>query len=404
MHTAPGFAPYHNLSSFTAINQVLDDQWFTPLPDDWQVFISDVRGSTQAIAEGRYRDVNTMGAASIASVANALGSSDFPFVFGGDGASLVVPPEHAAATGEALAGVARLAAQEFQLDLRVGSVALRTLREAGMDVQVARQELSHGRCIAAFRGGGLSFAEDLIKSDPAYAFASSQQHHGDLGGLSCRWNEIPSTQGCILSLLVLSRPRGDTEAYRSLFRLLDELLGGDLTTANPVKPEVMTYRSLRSMIDNERRYQHRAPWRWLARKMEIYAAAGIFSLGLHPFFFSPRRYAAAMRTHADYCKYDDMLRMVIDCSPQHAERIRAHLQSGYENNTLYFGLHHTDSSIMTCYVEGMGNGKHLHFIDGSNGGYAEAAREMKAQFALSQSRAKRPAMTDSVQRHVIDHA
>jgi hypothetical protein len=31
---------------------------------------------------------------------------------------------------------------------------------------------------------------------------------------------------------------------------------------------------------------------------------------------------------------------------------------------------------MTCYIENRNN-KHIHFLDGSNGGYTEAAKELK---------------------------
>ena len=55
--------------------------------------LSDIVRSTAAIAAGRYKAVNTAAAAVIAAVANALGDEDFPFVFGGDGASIALPPE-----------------------------------------------------------------------------------------------------------------------------------------------------------------------------------------------------------------------------------------------------------------------------------------------------------------------
>jgi hypothetical protein len=47
---------------------------------------------TKAIAEGRYKAVNMAGAAVIAAVTNALEGREFPFVFGGDGASFAVGP------------------------------------------------------------------------------------------------------------------------------------------------------------------------------------------------------------------------------------------------------------------------------------------------------------------------
>jgi Protein of unknown function (DUF3095) len=44
---------------------------YRPLPDDWVVGFSDVVGSTQAVAHGRYKAVNMVGAGVIAAVANA---------------------------------------------------------------------------------------------------------------------------------------------------------------------------------------------------------------------------------------------------------------------------------------------------------------------------------------------
>ena len=53
--------------------------------------MADVVQSTKAIAENRYKAVNMAGAAVIVAVTNALGDREFPFVFGGDGASFAVP-------------------------------------------------------------------------------------------------------------------------------------------------------------------------------------------------------------------------------------------------------------------------------------------------------------------------
>ncbi len=66
----------------------------------------DVVQSTKAIAENRYKAVNMAGAAVIVAVTNALDDRDFPFVFGGDGASFAVPAEAAAPARQALAETA----------------------------------------------------------------------------------------------------------------------------------------------------------------------------------------------------------------------------------------------------------------------------------------------------------
>ena len=84
---------------------VADASGYEPVPDNWLVGTSDVVNSTGAIASGRYKAVNMVGASVIAAVRNALDSVDIPFVFGGDGAAFVIPASMQAKTAEALAAV-----------------------------------------------------------------------------------------------------------------------------------------------------------------------------------------------------------------------------------------------------------------------------------------------------------
>ena len=83
--------------SFATSPQVMDPALFRPLPGDWVVGVADVVQSTKAIAENRYKAVNMAGAAVIVAVTNAMAGRDFPFVFGGDGASFAVPADAAGA-------------------------------------------------------------------------------------------------------------------------------------------------------------------------------------------------------------------------------------------------------------------------------------------------------------------
>jgi hypothetical protein len=43
-----------------------------------------------------------------------------------------------------------------------------------------------------------------------------------------------------------------------------------------------------------------------------------------------------------------------------------------------YGMNITHSSIMSCYVEDRRD-KHIHFIDGTNGGYTKAALMYKSK-------------------------
>src|SRR5215211_3339116 len=97
---------YSSLPIFRDFTQVMEPALFRPLPDDWVVGTADIVQSTKAIAENRYKAVNMAGAAVIVAVTNALNDREFPFVFGGDGASFAVAAADAETAREALAATA----------------------------------------------------------------------------------------------------------------------------------------------------------------------------------------------------------------------------------------------------------------------------------------------------------
>ena len=83
---------YSGIPVFHGFGSLMDPSLYSPVPDDWTIGIADIVESTKAIAEHRYKAVNMAGAAVIAAVTNALEGREFPFVFGGDGASFAVAP------------------------------------------------------------------------------------------------------------------------------------------------------------------------------------------------------------------------------------------------------------------------------------------------------------------------
>src|SRR5579872_3450299 len=93
--TTPGGSEqfYGGIPVFRGFTRLMDPALYAPLPDDWSIGVADIVESTKAIAQARYKAVNMAGASVIAAVTNALEGREFPFVFGGDGASFAVAPE-----------------------------------------------------------------------------------------------------------------------------------------------------------------------------------------------------------------------------------------------------------------------------------------------------------------------
>src|ERR1700709_2168031 len=117
--TTPASDPFYSgIRVFRGFGRLMDPSLYSPLPDDWSIGIADIVESTRAIAEKRYKAVNMAGAAIIAAVTNALEGREFPFVFGGDGASFAVSPGDLASAREALAATATWVQHDLDLSMR----------------------------------------------------------------------------------------------------------------------------------------------------------------------------------------------------------------------------------------------------------------------------------------------
>lgn len=372
---------YQKLTAFGDFSKITCDDHYAVVPQDWRIIVTDIEGSTRAIEEGRYRDVNTLGAAAIIAVNNQLGDGSFPFVFGGDGATMIIPPESVEAVRPPLAALRALARDRFQLSLRVGIVPVSELQEAS--VEVAKLAIAGKRTLAAFRGGGLAMAEDMVKQgDGRYDLpqpADDSASDADLSGLSCRWLPIPPSRDYAMSLMVKSRT--GASAYQNVLSAISELYDGELEQANPIHTQSARYRTIRQCLADEQRYHSRL-WspKFACRAFGIIVSVMIFKHGL-PGFFNARKYALSLGRHSDYRKFDDMLRMVIDCSETQAGKIRSLLESMHDQGEIDFGIHLASESLMTCFFQGPDEGQHVHFIDGGDGGYVMAAKQMKKQMS-----------------------
>src|SRR5277367_890673 len=205
---------YGGIPVFRGFASLMDPALYSPLPNDWSIGVADIVESTKAIAEARYKTVNMAGAAVIASVTNALEGREFPFVFGGDGASFAVSPDDLEATRAALAATATWVREDLDLVMRVALVPVTAVRAQGLDVRVARFGPSANLSYAMFSGGGLGWADAAMKRGEFAVDAAPPGTQPDLSGLSCRFEEMPATRGLILSVLVLPAQGADPAAFR----------------------------------------------------------------------------------------------------------------------------------------------------------------------------------------------
>jgi hypothetical protein len=373
---------YANLPVFSDFTQVTDESRFQPLPDDWLVGSADIVQSTKAIAENRYKAVNMAGAAVIVAITNALQGRDFPFVFGGDGASFAVSAADADKARQALAETATWVTEDLDLTLRVGMVPVADIRAQGHEVRVARFAPSPNVAIAMFSGGGLAFADAAIKRGEIAVAPAPPGAHPDLSGLSCRYELIPSQRGQVLSLVVMPGPQTTPESFRAVVAAITAIVEQTPDASRPLPGRGLKFKWPPSGVDLEARAARKAGESIRMRKFKVLALTLLAFLtlrsGVRLGRFSPQKYERELIENSDFRKFDDSLRMVLDCTPELAAEIEACLEKAAADGIVRYGTHKQDAAMMTCFAPNPANPNHVHFIDGADGGYALAASVMKA--------------------------
>jgi hypothetical protein len=370
---------YADVPVFDDFGRLMDAAIYAPLPDDWSVGVADVVQSTKAIAEKRYKAVNMAGAAVIAAVTNALEMRPFPFVFGGDGASFAMAPSDRDAAAAALAATAAWAAGELGLTLRVALVPVADIRAAGRDVRVARYAPSPNVSYAMFSGGGLAWADAELKRGRFAVEPAPPGTWPDLSGLSCRFAEFRAARGLIVAVLILPAAGADPAAYQALIEDVVALVEGSPEACRPV-PEggpALTWPPSPQSTELEIRAAPGAR-RW--RRVAVLARGALYfaimRLGVRVGRFNPATYMRQVVANTDFRKYDDGLRMILDCSPALADALAQRLAAAA--GIAAYGMHRQETAMMTCFTPSPTRSDHVHFVDGAEGGYAAAASALKA--------------------------
>jgi len=382
---------YSELAKTSRFSSLQHINNFTPAPDDWWVVIADVTNSTHAVNQGRYKEVNMIGASCITAVLNVIDGVDVPFVFGGDGATLLIPTQLKSIVTTAMIETRGMAKSEFDLELRFGFVAINEIRELGKDILVGRFELSQGNSVAMFSGGGVELADKLIKQDKLfikYAQADCPAlKPPDLTGLSCRWQPLQSQNGNMVCLLIQVLDQDMDRRHQVFGEVLDKLtsiLGQELKPPAPVTKKTLRFKwPMKGLIIEAK--LTKAKQSFVRRYSYLLFQSLIQSL-LERFNLSAGGYNAPvyrkeLQNNSDYRRFDDALRLVLDCDESQTKSIKHYLTNKQHTGEIAFGMHCTDQAQMTCLVFSLEQSKHVHFVDGTDGGFWAAAVQYKKQLS-----------------------
>ena len=357
--------------------RMVDARYYADLPEDWTIVMTDVKGSTRAIEEGRYKDVNMIGVSTIVAVQNALADRRFPYVFGGDGATLAIPSADVAVARNALSLVRRVAADQFGMNLRVALIPVTTLRAAGGVLSCAKLRISTTQTLALVRGTGWAMAEEWMKTREAdFGLPAEDLGHGEFTGLECRWNPLPAKKDEVIALIVQARVTG--ARAEEIFRdILTQILDPEF---QPIRMDTIKLRWPPQYLYAEAKVRVRGMFTrvfyYLAMSAKVLLQVAYVAWRERPAGRAqPITYLRELTENTDYVKFDESLRMVIDVSTEQKIRLLANLEAYARAGEIDYGYHADRNALMTCYIEGPD--KHIHFVDAAGGGYALAAKRLK---------------------------
>jgi Protein of unknown function (DUF3095) len=352
---------------------------FTPVPTDWHVVITDVRGSTKAIEAGKYKEVNTVGALCIAALINIAREQqiEIPYVFGGDGVTVLIPPILISPAEDALLATQSLAKSGFGLDLRVAIVPVIDVLAQNNTLTIAKIRVATGYTQAAFGGNGLAVAERWVKGAETYSIVpkTTPPPEADYTGFECRWSDIPSPHEETVTLMVAAQEQAGMDTlYRAVLETIERIYG-DETARHPIHTSHLHLSNASERLCIEA----------IARKTSIlrlrflnFLGTIFMELGVKKGAMDWGGYKKNLIATTDFQKIDGVLRMVISGTVAQRTLLERELETRRVAGELVYGIHISQAALMTCLVFAY-NGEQVHFVDGAEGGYALCAKVIKTQ-------------------------
>jgi hypothetical protein len=272
----------------------------------------------------------------------------------------------------------------------VAAVPVAHVREAGLDIRVARVRVSENYVQAVFAGGGMAWADRAMKDmgDRYVVDPGKTPPRGSLEGLECRWQDIPSRHGETVSLMVRATAKDPAAAaalYRALIDKVQATYGAD-DVCHPITLPGLTPALGAKRLGNEvgvRAADRSAFGKWLyLMRTRWFVVLGWFLMkfGLKTEQTDWSTYKQTLVRNTDVRKFNDIYRQILAGTEEQREILTGWLEVRYRKRELVYGMHVTDRAHMTCLVFSY-SARHLHFIDGADGGLFLAAKEFKERAA-----------------------
>lgn len=378
---------YANLENHTEpVNEILSKaDLFQRIPNDWYIVVTDIKDSTTSVENGFGELVNLIATGSIIAALNIASKHviDIPFFFGGDGATILIPSILLTEIMEALTLHKENIQKEFDIYLKVGNIPVSHVYKNNLELKIAKASINKLLTIPIVLGNGLHFAEKLIKSRDKTIYKSFKKKTNlDLDGMECRWDKIspPENSNEVVSLLVkVVSESKQASIFQNILEKTDHIYGS-LHNRNPISvPKLklnFNYQKIRSELKAGN------------KKFRVINFLRVWITGvLGKYYYLPstkgKKYLNELTQLSDILVIDGRINMVISGTAKQRKLFTEYLDGLEKNELIIYGIHVSNTSIMSCYVRNR-NAKHIHFVDGGSSGYTRAAKVLKEKIHNTQ--------------------
>jgi hypothetical protein len=355
----------------------MEEHLFYGVPENWQVIMTDIEKSTSAVRGGLHENVNLVATGSMVAIMNIANKAGItvPSFFGGDGATFIIPSSLLPVAMHSLMIHREHTRQNFNLGMRVGHVAVSDIYKKGHLLSISKLRTSKSLTIPVVLGQGLAYAERIIKQ-PGYTPGAFKQVGGelDLSGMQCRWDTVqpPQTGDEVISLLVIAHEdMKQAEAFKQVIDRLDTVYGGQEKRKPISVPRLRLKGTIRKLaLEMRTKFGKYKPF-YLAKVWMTSIVAR--------FYFKTKKgktYLDQLVEHSDTLVIDGKINTVISGTSQQRQKLVDELDTLEKAGIITYGYHISKESVLSCYVRNLDE-SHIHFVDGAEGGYTNAAIMLK---------------------------
>lgn len=356
---------------------MVENQLFKDVPQDWHVIITDIKSSTVAVNSGLHENVNLIATGSIVTVLNIAFKANIlvPFFFGGDGATFIVPSNIVDQVMTSLLKYRENTLQNFNLDLRAGIVAVEEIYKKGHKLKISRYSSSETFSIPIVLGDGLAYAEQIIKGDD-YLLSGHDtlSDEIDLSGMQCRWDKIepPENSEEVVTLIVIAQKcEQQAEVFSKVIYHLDQIYG-NAEKRQPISVSKLIFRTSFNSLGQEMKHR--------LGKVKIFELIKSWFINIYGYIYfrteSGKKYLKQLVEMSDTLVIDGRINTVITGTEKQRLALQRELDKIEKDGQILYALYVSGESIMSCYVRDLED-DHIHFVDGAEGGYTQAAAILK---------------------------